>query len=529
MLKHRKRSWLLLVAATLVLSACGGGGGGDPADDPGDDPGTGLGAINGRVVNAITGGDVAGATITVGDKTATSSATGEFTVSTDYGDRIGVSVSAEGYADNQKIVVLSEAQATATLTVKLLEVSHTETFSGSTGKMIAVPASSAAVDIAGNSLVTADGSVAAGDVTASLTIVNPSLDPEVMPGDFMGDDGSGMRNMESYGALAATFVDASDAPLNLTSGTTSTIRIPAQTISGVAPPPTIPLFYYDATQLKWVQQGTATLVNDVEPYYTGTVEHFSTWNADVLYDSVDITGCVQDLSGSPVAGAKVTSTGDDYIGTATAYTRTDGTFTVRARPNSVVVVSASKENSTSNSVSINTGDSAFAIPSCLLMGTAQVSIKLTWGEAPADLDSYLFTPGGDEISYSMSGALDTSPYASLDVDDTESYGPEVITISQLSPGQYQYFVNNFSEEYSPGQTGSPARVELLANGRSHIYSPPAGEDTNDWWHVFDLTVDNSGNVSVTTVGTWSSTSPSAFKTSPSGKSAQGNTRFDRIN
>ena len=128
MLKFKKRPWLSLAlwaVATLALGACGGGGSsGGPDDGPGDEQGT----ITGRVVDAITGGDVAGATVTVGDATVTSGATGEFTLSADYGDRIGVSVSADGFSDTQEIVLLSEMHANATLTVKLLEVSHTETF-----------------------------------------------------------------------------------------------------------------------------------------------------------------------------------------------------------------------------------------------------------------------------------------------------------------------------------------------------------------------------------------------------------------
>jgi hypothetical protein len=45
-------------------------------------------------------------------------------------------------------------------------------------------------------------------------------------------------------------------------------------------------------------------------------------------------------------------------------------------------------------------------------------------------------------------------------------------------------------------TGSPVRVEISAAGYTSIFTPPAGEGFNDYWHAFDIVVDADCNISV---------------------------------
>lgn len=67
-------------------------------------------------------------------------------------------------------------------------------------------------------------------------------------------------------------------------------------------------------------------------------------------------------------------------------------------------------------------------------------IVLNWGEFPADLDSHLVFPG-NHVYFSQKEGSD----ANLDVDDTDSYGPETITVERKHSGErYVYAVHNFS-------------------------------------------------------------------------------------
>ena len=91
------------------------------------------------------------------------------------------------------------------------------------------------------------------------------------------------------------------------------------------------------------------------------------------------------------------------------------------------------------------------------------------------------------------------------MDDTDSNGPEVVTIRRLMIGTYTYGLRNYSGSFDPGMTGSPVRVELNYAGRSQVFGPPAGEvaDSTDWLTLFNLTVDARCNISVTPVNRWS--------------------------
>ncbi len=122
-----------------------------------------------------------------------------------------------------------------------------------------------------------------------------------------------------------------------------------------------------------------------------------------------------------------------------------------------------------------------------LLTAGQVQIVLTWGELPNDLDSHLWLPPTQpyHVYYNREGTTDGCPFSGLDVDDTDSFGPETITISQkVSGGQYVYYVHNFSG--SPDLAGSGAQVEVFdSSGRIATFTAPdTGSGT--YWHVFDL-------------------------------------------
>ena len=138
-----------------------------------------------------------------------------------------------------------------------------------------------------------------------------------------------------------------------------------------------------------------------------------------------------------------------------------------------------------------------------------LGIRLTWGAAPSDLDSHLYVPNGYEVYFNAQGSLLNSPYADLDLDDTTGFGPENITVVKRMKGTYQYFVHNWSGTFSPGMTGSPAKVELIRNGITTSYSPPpTGEGTNPYWHVFNVTVnEETCVVSIVPINAWLASPP----------------------
>ncbi|MFV7998087.1 tetratricopeptide repeat protein [Escherichia coli] len=112
-------------------------------------------------------------------------------------------------------------------------------------------------------------------------------------------------------------------------------------------------------------------------------------------------------------------------------------------------------------------------------------VVLSWGEKPFDLDSHLIFPGG-HIYFDSKEGTD----ANLDVDDTDSYGPETVTISKKHFGEsYIYAVQDYSNKGLPNSnylSASKAKVFVyVGSSLVRSYSVPAGKRGNIWT-VFKL-------------------------------------------
>ncbi len=101
------------------------------------------------------------------------------------------------------------------------------------------------------------------------------------------------------------------------------------------------------------------------------------------------------------------------------------------------------------------------------------------------------------------------------MDDVDSFGPEVTTFAKLAKNRtYRFYIRNFSGTFDPGQTGSPARVEVSNRGAQTVFSPPAGESSStDYWHVFDVRTDEACNASIVPVQQFLADPPVSLDTS----------------
>ena len=115
-----------------------------------------------------------------------------------------------------------------------------------------------------------------------------------------------------------------------------------------------------------------------------------------------------------------------------------------------------------------------------VLSPGQYRFVLIWGEQPYDLDSHMVTPSAEHISYS--NKTGTGLY--LDVDDTSSYGPETITITDVATGTYGYYVYNYSG--SPDITTSGAIVKVYdATGLLRTIDIPTS-GSGLYWNVATL-------------------------------------------
>ncbi len=330
---------VLLTGALLgmlgLTISCGGGGG---SSVPPSTPST-TGLVVGKVQNYISGQVISGATVTDGTTSTTTTADGTYALHVAPSDRKQLTVAASNFGNTQRITNIVGGE-TNHVDVALLPATVINIPDLASEVTLGVPRSPAQVVIPANGLVPSGGGTTQFPVKASLTPIDPSTNPGLMPGDYTTSTG---QKLESFGALDVYFIDSTGAPLNLAPGKLATIRIPLASFHWVGtPPPAVPAWYYDTVSGRWVQEGNLSLAGaGLDQYYEGTVGHFSTWNADAVMDTAFITGIVVRNNGSVVAGATVEGQGSDYVGYTSVLSADDGSFKLPVKANATTHVTAS--------------------------------------------------------------------------------------------------------------------------------------------------------------------------------------------
>ncbi|HEY5809972.1 MAG TPA: Calx-beta domain-containing protein [Povalibacter sp.] len=460
---------------------------------------------SGRITHAATGDSVAGITVSSGSANATSVANGTYLLTNvTNAASVVINFDGDGYVPQSRTTEgLATTGAHVVVNVPMVPVELTQSFDPAAGWTGTISGSAAQAIVAADSLRTTAGATPSGSVTAQLTPVMAAVNVGLTPGNYRAIASGGAAGpIETFGALDLSITDASGSALVLAAGTTVSIRIPVSS-RDTSTPTTVSLFYFDSVTGMWHEEGTATLAGtDPNQYYEGTVSRLAIWAAGSLYPPINVTGCVEDAVGARIVGAAVIAEGRDYVGSAQTLTDASGNFTVPVKADSLAFVQASRGSAVSNSPQVTAQTASITLSPCLVLTGGTLSVKLTWGDAPADLDSHTLGANADDhVYYAGRGSLTAQPYIALDVDDVTGFGPEVTTFSGIARNRrYSFYVHNFSGTFTPGQTQSPARVELTAGGTQTVFAPPAGETTQtEYWHVFDLTTDDNCVVTVVPV------------------------------
>jgi len=504
---HNNKFLLLILALALGLFMVIGCSDDDDPTDPGggdDNPGIqNVGSISG-VVRRDGGAPLTGATVSTGIQTTTTNEDGFFVLMTVPEGSTLVSFSSEGYMSTFRVAEVTSVAATHYPDVVLMASSFAN-IPGATGGQIVANGGDGVVNFGPDSFVTGAGQPYDGEVTVQLNAMTPDDDEfyGTFPGEFAGvrEDGSEVA-LVSYGFMAIELTAPDKTPLMLADGVTAELNLTISPDKVADAPATMPMWYFDETDGQWHEEGLATLEGDT---YTADVAHFTTWNWDVpVTDICSITGTVVDDLGRPVAGARVLSQGIDAAIMAEAFTTADGVFTVNALKNSVTDVWATAGSRASDAERVNVLEECpLALPDPLVLLVPAYTISLTWGEDPSDLDTHWFIPATwttaydtYRVCYYNMGIMGEDPYASLDTDDTSSYGPEIISGTRLYNGRSHYWVHNYSEDDSAGLQGCGATVQVEVAGSVYQFNSAdvdtSGADQSGWWHVFDLVVSQEG-------------------------------------
>lgn len=125
-----------------------------------------------------------------------------------------------------------------------------------------------------------------------------------------------------------------------------------------------------------------------------------------------------------------------------------------------------------------------------MKGLDSMRVVLGWGSSPSDLDSHMVYPGNHIFfDYKL------GDNGNLDVDDTDSYGPETITLTRRENGRpYVYAVHDYSDKSDPDTKNlskSEAKVFVyIGESLVRTYYVPKDQSGN-LWTVFKVTEDGA--------------------------------------
>ncbi len=236
-----------------------------------------------------------------------------------------------------------------------------------------------------------------------------------------------------------------------------------------------------------------------------TMPTFELLSADTSGSNVVSGSAIDAVTGQTLANAtlKIRSGWNTYSGDVlrTVTTDANGSYSVELERGYYTIEftmadynSAFVNIASSNAVGV---ENATLNPIIEVVDT-QCRIVLTWGETPRDLDSHLVGASeveydgyfhvyyGDKIAYDAASNIE----ASLDVDDTSSYGPETVTVLNVdTQNTYYYSVYDFTnggEEESLEMSQSGANVKVYM-GSTLVKEYNVPYNTPGYvWNVFKI-------------------------------------------
>jgi hypothetical protein len=246
------------------------------------------------------------------------------------GTRVMVNFKSSIYTSTQKIVLV-KAGRTSYIDAAVIQLGTNQNLNTSSGGTVLF--NGAKVDFPSNGFVDSKGNAFSGTAQVKATWFDPTSNVfcGCFPGEFKGTrTDNSETQIESFGFVNVEILNGSEK-LQLASGKQATITFPIPAKLQGKAPQTIPLWYYDEQQGKWLEQGSASKVGT---NYVGNVQHFSSWNCDMPTQTSYLQGKVVDSNGDPIVFAAVHSEGVDYTGSSQVFTDDAGAFKLAVKSSS---------------------------------------------------------------------------------------------------------------------------------------------------------------------------------------------------
>jgi hypothetical protein len=280
-------------------------------------------SLQGKVVDE-NGLPVADATVTSGEASASTDEHGVFNFPRiKLSSRFGyVKVVKQGYFAGSRSI-LATAGSENFVSIKLIPRTSKGSFSATGGGVITVQAGTT-VTFDGASVVNAaTGAVYGGTVNVYASYLDPMATdvPARMPGDLRGIGSDGKETLlQSFGMMVVEMEGDGGEKLQIAGGKKATLSMKIPDALKASAPATIPLWYFNDSTGRWIEQGVATRKGDL---YVGETTHFSWWNCDAPTGAVNFHVRLKDTHGNPVAYTYLQFT-SPTLGTRGGYTDAGG-------------------------------------------------------------------------------------------------------------------------------------------------------------------------------------------------------------
>jgi hypothetical protein len=308
-LKRPLPAYILIVTAAMILVAIAcnksSSSGTTTNSNPNNIPAEQIvtASLQGRVVDE-NGVPVEGAAVTSGTASTTTDVNGIFSFSAiSMSSRFGYAQATKaGYFTGSKSIITFSG-ASNFVNIQLIPRSRTGFFPALPGGIADAEATDT-VTFGDSSVVTASSNALyTGDAYVYATYLDPtdSLSFPKMPGDLRGVGTNGYETaLQSFGLLDVQLMDLSGNALQVASGKTARVvwTIPAS-MQNTAPA-TVPLWYFNDTTGRWIQQGSAIRSGNT---YVGQVSHFTWWTCAQAMSTVNFNVTFKDQFGNPLAYA----------------------------------------------------------------------------------------------------------------------------------------------------------------------------------------------------------------------------------
>lgn len=323
---YSKNAATIIISLIIILFACKK----KDVIQPGTGTGNDTGTVQG-VITDLSNSPVSNATVTGGSATATTDASGKFTLTKVQftANTVVVNVTKDKFFQGSKKLG-STTNTVNNAMIQLIPKPASATIAASSGGNVSISGGGSAV-FNGGFVNASNGNVYTGNVSVSAIYLNPTDQNfnTAAPGNLKSAGAFNQPGvLQSFGVVAVELNDASGNNLQLAQGKTAAITLPIPGALLNKAPAIIPLWYFDNTSGLWKQEGTAAKQGS---NYVGVVNHFSFWSVGDIAGSITLTISFKDsVNGTPFANKLVNiirldSTGG---GAGTTNSRTDNTGTV---------------------------------------------------------------------------------------------------------------------------------------------------------------------------------------------------------